>query len=146
MSQPQRIINEIILHCTATLATQPVTIDQIKRWHCQDNGWLDIGYHFVISQDGTIHKGRNVNKQGAHCKGHNQNSIGICYIGGLDDFTGTPADTRTPMQKQALLGLVRNLMQKYGLRPEHIHCHNEFSNRACPCFTIASFRRELSSF
>lgn len=140
----KRIINEIILHCTGTLASQPVTLEDIKRWHCMENGWQDVGYHFVIDQAGEVLRGRPVSQQGAHCKGRNQTSIGICYIGGLDDLTGTPADTRTPAQRLALVKLVKSLMWEYGLRPEHVRCHNEFSNKACPCFSIKSFRRELS--
>lgn len=146
MEKITRPINEIILHCTATFASQKVTISDIKRWHVAENGWEDVGYHFVVDKDGTVFQGRALGQQGAHCKGHNQTSIGICYIGGLDDVTGTPTDTRTPMQKKSLLELVRALMQEFGLRAEHIHCHNEFSNKACPCFSIASFRRELFSF
>lgn len=139
-----RPINEVILHCTATLASQVVTMEQIRRWHVAENGWADVGYHYVIDQQGNVMRGRKVSQQGAHCKGHNQTSIGICYIGGLDDDTATPADTRTPAQKKAMVELVKSIMWEFGLRPEHIHCHNEFSNRACPCFSISSFRRELA--
>lgn len=140
-----RPINKIILHCTATFESQKVTMEDIRRWHCQENGWLAIGYHYVIDRDGTIMEGRPLGQQGAHCKGHNATSIGICYIGGLEDDTARAMDTRTPAQKASMVKLVKELMQHFGLRAEHIHCHNEYSGKQCPCFSISSFRRELNS-
>lgn len=142
MERITRPINKIILHCTATFASQKVTMADIKRWHVAENGWEDVGYHFVIDQQGNVHQGRDINKQGAHCKGFNQMSVGICYIGGLDDETGSPMDTRTPAQRSAMMVLVKDIMRKCGLRIEHVHCHNEFSKRSCPCFTRADFVKE----
>lgn len=69
---------------------------------------------------------------GAHCEGHNANSIGICYIGGLDEKTGKPKDTRTKEQKEAILNLLRNLTGKLPIGK--ITGHNQYANKACPCF------------
>lgn len=137
-----RPINEIILHCTATFESQKVTMADIKRWHVVEHGWGDIGYHFVVDKDGAIYQGRALGQQGAHCKGHNATSIGVCYIGGLEDGSGKPKDTRTPKQKEAMFALVRSLLDDFGLRIENVHCHNEFANKACPCFSREDFARE----
>lgn len=78
-----RKITEFIIHCSATREGQDVTAADIRRWHVKGNGWKDIGYHFVIHLDGTIELGRPIAEVGAHCAGHNAESIGICYVGGL---------------------------------------------------------------
>ena len=125
-----RTIDKIIVHCSATREGQHVTVQQIRQWHLQRN-FADIGYHYVIYLDGTVHKGRPLEKAGAHCKGHNAHSIGICYVGGLDR-QGKPKDTRTAAQKAALLSLIRELRQRF--QRATVHGHREFANKACPCF------------
>ena len=126
-----RSINEIIIHCSATREGQQVTVDTIKDWHLA-KGWNDIGYHFYIDLDGTINKGRDIDKMGAHCKGHNRNSIGICYCGGVETDGKTPKDTRTQEQKDSLLNVLKTLKAMY---PEAvIYSHSEFAAKACPSF------------
>ena len=125
-----RSIDKIIVHCSATREGQHVTVQQIRQWHLQRN-FADIGYHYVIYLDGTVHKGRPLEKAGAHCKGQNAHSIGICYVGGLDR-QGKPKDTRTAAQKAALLTLIRELRQRFPRAT--VHGHREFANKACPCF------------
>lgn len=132
-----RKITKIILHCSATPEGKDYTVAQIRDWHVRGNGWNDIGYHYVIYRDGTIHKGRPVEQAGAHTKGHNANSIGVCYIGGCAADGKTPKDTRTPEQNRALHELVAQLQQQYP--GATVHCHNEFANKACPSFKICDF-------
>ena len=79
-----REINKIIVHCSATRENENFDVAEIRKWHVEGRGWSDIGYHFYIDLYGEIHKGRDISKIGAHCKGHNRNSIGICYCGGVD--------------------------------------------------------------
>jgi N-acetylmuramoyl-L-alanine amidase len=126
-----RTINEIIVHCSATPEGKDFTIADIDRWHRQ-RGFTKIGYHYVIYRDGTIHVGRNESEVGAHCLGHNQNSIGICYIGGLSSDGKTPKDTRTDAQKKALTTLLQALKKKYP--SASIHGHRDFAKKACPSF------------
>lgn len=126
----KRKITEIIVHCTATKEGQEISVADVDRWH-RERGFAGIGYHFLIYLDGSIHNGRPINKAGAHCVGHNANSIGICYVGGLDK-NGKPKDTRTQAQKVALLTLLKRLKALYPLAT--IHGHREFANKACPCF------------
>ena len=128
-----REINEIIIHCSATREGQDVSVDTIRRWHVVERGWSDIGYHYVIGLDGSIQKGRLNNVQGAHTKGHNKNSLGICYIGGCDKDMN-PKDTRTDEQKRSFLILLEGLKSIYPKAT--IHGHNEFSDKACPSFNV----------
>lgn len=125
-----RQITEIIIHCSATPIGKNYTVEDIDKWH-KAKGWKGIGYHYVIYLDGSVHKGRLEEEIGAHCKGHNSNSIGVCYIGGLDEF-GEPEDTRTDKQKEALIILLKALKAKYPAAT--IHGHREFAAKACPCF------------
>ena len=131
LKKSTRSINEIIVHCTASYEGNPMTVEQIRRMHIRERGWSDIGYHYVVYLDGTIHNGRDVNITGAHCTGHNTHSIGVVYVGGLAK-NGQPKDTRTDAQKAGLLKLLRELK---GLYPKAtIHGHREYANKACPCF------------
>ena len=128
-----RKITEIIIHCSATPEGRKVTTDQIDRWH-KERGFKEIGYHYVIYLDGSIHEGRKEEEIGAHTVGHNANSIGICYVGGCAKDGRTPKDTRTDAQKNALCGLLSELVKKYP--NASIHGHREFANKACPCFDV----------
>ena len=127
-----RKIKEIIIHCSTTKEGRNFTVADIDRWH-RERGMRCIGYHFVIYRDGSIHVGRAIEEVGAHCKGHNSISIGICYIGGLSK-KGKPKDTRTREQKAAMRSLIEQLKEEYPLAT--IHGHNEFANKACPCFDV----------
>lgn len=126
-----RKINQIIVHCSATPEGKNFHANDIDRWH-KERGFDRIGYHYVIDLDGTIEKGRTIEKVGAHVKGHNSNSIGVCYIGGLASDGKTPKDTRTVEQKTSLLRLLRELKSQFPAVT--IHGHREFANKACPCF------------
>ena len=127
-----RQINKIIVHCSATREGENYTVDTIRSWHVDGRGWSDIGYHFYIDLYGEIHKGRDIAKIGAHVKGMNRNSIGICYCGGVEADGKTPKDTRLDCQKDALNAVLRTLKAMY---PEaKIHGHRDFSNKACPSF------------
>lgn len=127
-----REINKLIIHCSATPEGKDVKTETIRSWHVNDNHWKDIGYHYVIELDGSVHKGREESVIGAHCSGQNANSIGICYVGGVAKDCKTPKDTRTEAQKQSLAKLLKELKQKYPKAT--IHGHSEYTNKACPCF------------
>ena len=127
-----RKINKLIVHCSATPEGKDVKTETIRDWHVNGNHWTDIGYHYVIELDGSVHKGRDENVIGAHCSGQNANSIGICYVGGVAKDGKTPKDTRTEAQKQSLIKLLKQLKQKYP--KASIHGHSEYANKAGPCF------------
>ena len=130
---PMRTITDLIIHCSATAAGKDFTAADIDRWH-RAQGWACIGYHYVIRIDGTVEPGRPIDKVGAHCSGHNANSIGICYIGGLASDGKTPKDTRTPAQRLSLRNLITTLRHIYPTAT--IHGHRDYANKACPCFDV----------
>lgn len=141
-----RRVDTLIIHCSATKAGMDFGAADIDRWH-REQGMAGIGYHYVVRLDGSIEEGRSVALPGAHCRGWNGRSIGICYIGGLD-ADGKPADTRTEQQKVALKHLVEELRRKY--RIERVMGHRDASPdlngdgviepdefvKACPCFDV----------
>lgn len=131
IKRSSRNIKEIIIHCSDTPEGKDFTVDDIRKWHLARN-FSDIGYHYVVYRDGSIHEGRDVNISGAHCTNHNSISIGICYIGGRAAVGTAPKDTRTDAQKKALVDLLKELKKLYPNAT--IHGHREFSAKACPCF------------
>jgi N-acetylmuramoyl-L-alanine amidase len=104
----------------------------------------DIGYHFYITRDGEIHRGRSLEEVGAHCRNHNAHSIGVCYEGGLD-ANGKPKDTRTLEQKGALLALLRELKRQF---PKALVVGHRDLNpmKGCPCFDAVKEYAEITPF
>lgn len=147
LRKSKRRINSIIVHCSATPEGRDYTVDQIKKDH-KEQGWSDIGYHYVIYRDGSIHEGRNVDIIGAHCEGYNSNSIGVCYIGGLENKPNVEykklkaKDTRTEAQKKALIDLLSKLKKYY---PEaKIYGHHDFNKgKDCPSFDAKNEYKNL---
>lgn len=131
-----RKVTEIILHCSETIEGKNFKAVDIDRWH-KENGWKGIGYHYVVDLDGTVEVGRTEAEIGSHCKEHNKNSIGVCYIGGLDK-KGKFKDTRTEAQMASLESLLLELKRRYP--GATLHGHNEFSDKACPCFSVETDR------
>ena len=121
-----RKINKLILHCSASEALSD--IDSIRKFHMdptpRGRGWRDVGYHYVINKNGVIEYGRKEDEIGAHCEGHNKNSIGIC-VGGDKRFTYA--------QIKSLRFLVRETLLKYKLKIEHVFMHNELDNKGKTC-------------
>jgi len=132
----QRVINRIIVHCSAT--RHGVTPKQIKRDHVQNRGFSDCGYHYIIDSGGTVHHMRPVNKAGAHCKGQNKDSIGICYIGGRD-YKGK-LHRITPKQKKTLEDTINGIFMTLK-KVIPVYGHNYFNKRKeCPCLSTASLQ------
>ena len=108
-----RRINKIIIHCSATPEGREVNAETIDRWH-RERGFSMIGYHYVIGLNGQIEEGRPEKMVGAHCKGHNGESIGICYIGGMDKDNKEPKDTKhLPAPANKALVAIVNIARKY---------------------------------
>ena len=124
-------MKKIIIHCSATPEGREHTVKDIDTWHRQ-RGFAQIGYHYVINLKGEILQGRPLTLAGAHTVGHNTDSIGICYIGGMSKDMKLPKDTRTYEQKEALMRLLRELKKQYP--KAQIFGHRDFANKACPSF------------
>ena len=132
--QNYRRIDLIVIHCSATRATQRYTVDDCRRDH-RARGFADIGYHYYITRDGVVHAGRPLHIVGAHATGYNAHSIGICYEGGLD-IRGRPADTRTSEQKDTLQKLLERLKTDYPLIRVVGHRDLPGVKKDCPCFEV----------
>ena len=151
-----RIINLIVVHCSATRGDCTLSPEDLDRLH-RRRGFNGTGYHYYIRKDGTVHLTRPVERIGAHAKGFNASSIGICYEGGLD-CRGRPADTRTPAQRATLRQLVGQLQEKFSgcrvcghrdLSPD-LNGNGEIEPeewiKQCPCFEVAKEFKELEEF
>lgn len=113
-------------------------VAEVRRWHMQDRGWFDIGYHFVIDRNGTIAHGRDVSRVGAHTQGHNAGTIGIALFGGFGSAaTDRFRDHFTPEQDRALRGLIDKLRAQYG--PLALSGHNQWAAKACPGFNVPAW-------
>lgn len=128
-----RKLSSIIVHCSDTKKNMNTTVDDIRRWHVKERGWDDIGYHYVIHRDGSVMVGRDIEKAGAHARGHNGHSVGVCLVGGRSD-KGTPLFNYTDSQMYALSDLIEDLMSEHG--ELKVMGHNDVSNKACPCFDV----------
>lgn len=147
-------VKYIVIHCSATYEGRPYDVEDIRKMHKQ-RGFSDVGYHFVIKLDGTIQKGRDLDVVGAHVQGNNSNSIGICYIGGLDS-EGKGKDTRTTAQKISMRKLVDILQVIYPTA--EVKGHRDFSPdldgdgvierhewmKECPCFDVTEWLRSVT--
>lgn len=148
---PQEV-KYIVVHCSATSPEADWKLEDIDRAH-RKKGWLGVGYHFVIERDGTIRKGRDLDRVGAHAYGHNNHSIGICLSGGVN-AEGKPEDNYTEDQTQSLALLLLELYPKYGhatvlghrdLSPDtdgdgEVEPHEWL--KQCPCFDVKSWVKQ----
>ena len=139
-----RQINEIIVHCTATRAdwwsdrSSRDKVEEVRRWHTQERGWKNIGYHWLIDLDGTVVKGRDESVTGAHVAGHNANSIGVSLFGGHGGSNDDKfEDNFTPEQDASLRQLIRDIKDRHNITK--ISGHNEYANKACPCFRVGNW-------
>lgn len=140
-----REIRKIIVHCSDSDFGDAAVIDQ---WH-KARKWKGIGYHFVITNgvihagddykaisDGVVQNGRPVEETGAHVKGHNADSIGICLIG-RHHFTGRQLG-------KALPDLMRALMQVHSVPIDRVYGHRDFDpHKTCPNIETDVLRRIL---
>ena len=144
-----RKIYLIVIHCSATRVDADYPLSALAEDH-RKAGFKGIGYHYYIRKDGTLQATRSLVREGAHVRGWNKHSIGICYEGGLDE-NGRPCDTRTPAQRSALRALVARLIQRFG-GDIRVCGHRDLSPdlngngvveptewvKQCPCFDVAT--------
>lgn len=136
-----RKITEIIIHASATRrdwmanATMAAKVAEIRRWHTVDRGWSDIGYHLLIDRDGTVAEGRPLERTGAHVRGRNTGTIGICLLGGHGSAeTDAFHDNFTIGQNAALKEQIAALKARFG--DLKISGHNQYAAKACPGFSV----------
>lgn len=140
-----RAIDRIVIHCSATRAGVDIGAKEIEGWHIE-RGFTSIGYHKIIRRDGTTEDGRPLDKAGAHAKGFNAYSIGICLVGGVGADGITPEFNFTRNQMQALDLLLIQLIEAY---PDAGICgHRDLPgvDKACPCFDVYSWNAAGQSY
>ena len=126
----------LIVHCSATRVDCDYTVKQLRHDH-KARGFRTIGYHFYIRKSGEMSQHRRLLEVGAHVRGYNRCSIGVCYEGGLN-ASGIPTDTRTPKQRTSLRDLLTKL---HILFPQALvlgHRDLPGVKKECPCFHVAS--------
>ncbi len=129
-----RKINKIVIHCTDSDDSLDIGAKQINEWHLA-RGFTMIGYHFVIRRNGKIEIGRFLDEVGAHVKGHNQRSIGICWVG---------RNQIDKKQYEMLKQLVSELQREYGLRVEDVLGHYELDHgKTCPNLDMLKVRADI---
>lgn len=129
-----RNINLIIVHCSDSDIPGHDNIETIRKWHIEENGWSDVGYHYFITKDGEVHSGRSLERAGAHCKGFNKSSIGIC-LSGRNEFTEE--------QFQSLRDIIKDeLIPNLGLSIIDILGHRDLNKgKSCPNFDVQEILR-----
>ena len=146
-----RQVNAIVVHGAWTKPGVDVGVEEVREWH-RDRGFDDVGYHYIIRRDGTIENGRPVEKQGAHVKGHNSDTIGVCLIGGRDS-KGRHTDGLDEFQQQevlwefnytkaqidAMVGLVDKLKAAHSVTEVLGHRDYQGVTKRCPGFDVRAF-------
>jgi len=109
---------------------------EIKKWHVDDNGWDDIGYHYIIKRGGLVEVGRPEGFQGAHAPAANSKSIGICLVGGMAD-DGGPENNFTMEQFLSLKDLIKRVKMTNSNIVEIVgHCDIQENKPNCPGFNL----------
>ena len=133
--------DHIIIHCSATPETMDIGAKDIDRWHRQ-RGWRKIGYHYVIRRNGDIEQGRELDEIGAHCRGLNATSVGVCLVGGVDS-EGEPESNFTDNQWASLEECINDLLLPYS--HAEVCGHNKYSSKACPSFDVDEWWKEKTA-
>ncbi len=120
--KPKRKVHHVFIHCSASDRPEHDNIETIRQWHLA-RGFSDVGYHYFIRKDGTLEKGRPLEKTPAAQKGHNRHTIAIC-------LHGLKIEKFTDAQKETLLKLCKTIDAAYDNISFHGHC--EVSAKACP--------------
>ena len=153
-----RRISLIVIHCSDSAFGDAALI---RRWHTDPppngNGWKDIGYHFVVlngqrslktpfdpAADGFVEPGRPVDQIGSHVCGHNQDSLGVCLVGGRTRNGQSVRDSwLTGKQKAALFSLLDDLTASYPDAKIVGHCELN-PGKTCPNLNMDTLRAQYA--
>lgn len=138
---PRKSTEFLAVHCSASKPSMNIGEDEIRKWHT-DKGWLDVGYNVVIRRDGKVEIGRPLDYQGAHVSDFNSKALGICMVGGINEYTGEAENNFTALQFNALLATLRFL--KLYAPEAKIQGHRDFPNvkKDCPSFDVREWLAE----
>lgn len=130
-----REVKYLVVHCAATTEDMDIGAHEIRGWHLK-RGWLDIGYNAVIRRDGTVESGRPLDRPGAHARGYNEVSLGVCLIGGVESDGKTPEANYTHAQWDALEAWIRARLEENPNARVLGHRDLPNVNKACPSFDV----------
>ena len=130
----RELTDTIVIHCSATPATMDIGVEKIREWHVDDNKWDDVGYHHIITRDGTLEPARPEEMQGAHAPAANYRSVAICMIGGANSFVDWENNFLDP-QWVTLKALLLNLIEKYEIKKIIGHYQVD-DKKECPSFKV----------
>ena len=128
-----RNVTAIVVHCSDSPDRMDIGVAEITQWHLE-RGFSTCGYHAIVRRSGVVEPGRAESKVGAHCQGHNRDSLGICWVG---------RDLPTPAQYTALLEKITEWCLVYGVPAERVVGHREaapLSGKTCPNLQMDSLR------
>lgn len=127
----------LVIHAAATPPSMDIGAKEIDQWH-RERGWSGIGYHYVVRRSGKVEPGRPVSRSGAHARGYNSRSIGVCLVGGVN-ARNEPADNFTKSQYSALVRLVRRLRAQHDIVSVIGHRDLPGVRKACPCMDVVDW-------
>jgi N-acetylmuramoyl-L-alanine amidase len=134
-----------IVHTSYTPPGMDIGVEEIRAWHTDPKRpgvpFADIGYHFVIRRNGAREVGRPLSRVGAHTKGHNADSIGVCLVGGMRADDKKPDSNYTLAQLLELEALWREMLDMFPRL--QASGHRDWSDRECPCFDVKEFLRHV---
>ena len=126
----------IVVHCAATKPSMDIGYKEIRKWHVEDNGWDDVGYHYIIKRDGTVEVARAEAFQGAHAPAVNSKSIAICLVGGMAE-DGDAENNFTLEQFLSLKDLIKKIKMTNPNIVEVVgHCDVQDNKPNCPGFNL----------
>jgi len=141
---PSRNIAEVVVHHTWSPNSSQykgiATVEGIRRYHMQERGWSDIGYHWLVAPDGTCYSGRPMSRSGAHTLNRNAHTVGVAAIANFDS-----EDPWAWGGMDELLRVVRALLTRYKLTTANVRFHREFADKSCPGtrLNLAQFRQAI---
>ena len=126
----------IVVHCAATKPSMDIGYKEIRKWHVEDNGWDDVGYHYIIKRNGTVEVARAEAFQGAHAPAVNSKSIAICLVGGMAE-DGDAENNFTLEQFLSLKDLIKKIKMTNPNIVEVVgHCDVQDNKPNCPGFNL----------
>ena len=138
---PRSKTTHIVVHCADTYATMDIGAADIRKWHVDERGWSDIGYHKVIRRDGTVEAGRDMDVSGAHAAGYNSVSVGVCLVGGRGE-NDEAENNFTPQQFESLAEVLDELCGRYPDAEVLGHRDLPDVQKECPAFDVRGWMSE----
>jgi len=122
----REVNNTVVVHHSVVYSGDDLsTVQEIQRLHQEDRSWADVGYHYMVGQNGVVYEGRPVNVRGVHVGGYNTGTIGVCLLGNFVEIQPTQVQITAASQ------LIQWLATRFDLT--HLDGHKSFNDGTqCP--------------